>query len=137
MLPTGESQLRALREAIDKEIGDITRSVVLTTLQELLDTSPVDTGWFRANWIPSIGSGVTGAEGSREAVSTAAQIAGRSAVLRYRKPSQGPITMANHVPYGVHLNAGSSAQAPAQFVEAAIEKSITLVLAFGSTATEG
>lgn len=96
------------------------RRLALGTLDRLVDATPVDTGHARSNWVLSVGTPFTGVDGSKDAVSEAAQDAGRAAVSKYRL-SQGPVLLSNNVEYLAILNEGSSTQAPAGFVESAIE----------------
>jgi hypothetical protein len=85
--------------------------------------TPVDTGWARANWIASVASPVTNPVGDPENVQEAAgaQAAGLLDVLTYSL-LRGPIFITNNVPYITRLNDGSSKQAAAGFVQAAIQK---------------
>lgn len=98
---------------------------------ELIERTPVDTGWARANWVPSIGTPFEGnadeldevarraaapAQGARQQTSTAA-------LLTYQI-ERGPVFISNNVPYIVFLNEGTSDQAPAGFVQAAIQQGI-------------
>ncbi len=99
---------------------------------ELIATTPVDTGWARANWVPSltVPYGGRSLAGSGSALDVIAQESGLSEVLAF-KLADGAIFVSNHVPYIRRLNAGHSRQAPAGFVEAAIAK--TLVTMGGAT----
>lgn len=97
--------------------------------------TPVDTGWARANWVPSIGTPFEGLSGQRPrrgeqsragalAMNALARVA-----LQYRI-EQGPIWISNNVPYIGLLNNGTSKQAPEAFVQRAIEKGIRETEAF-------
>lgn len=86
--------------------------------------TPVDTGWARANWQPSIGEPARGVSGSRESVSAAGQAAGLQQVLNWKLVSGTKVHITNNVPYIGFLNDGSSAQAPAGFVQAAIRRAV-------------
>lgn len=85
--------------------------------------TPVDTGWARANWVPSIGDPVDHEVGSREAVDASAQTAGEGKLPGYRL-QMGKIWITNNVPYITRLNAGSSPQAEPGFVERNITEAI-------------
>lgn len=85
--------------------------------------TPVDTGWARVNWIPSIGQAIAKPSGTRESVSGTAQQAGMASLGGYHI-TDGMVFVANPVPYIVKLNEGSSPQAEAQFVERAVEKAV-------------
>lgn len=102
------------------------KALVLAIAANLIRATPVDTGWARANWIPSIGEPVSATAGTREAVSPAEQQAGQAAVLAYRL-SAGTLWVANIVPYVRFLNYGSSSQQPAGFVEVAIAQALSKV----------
>lgn len=90
---------------------------------ELIEATPIDTGWARANWIPSLGEASKVTVGAPDAPSTAEQTAGLAAVLAF-KLEDGRLFVSNHVPYIGRLDAGSSTQAPAGFVRTAIAKAI-------------
>lgn len=80
--------------------------------------TPVDTGHARANWIPSVSSPHTAiVQGD------SAHGAGVAAVLAYRLEA-GPAWVTNNVPYILVLNDGHSSQAPAGFIERAIDETL-------------
>ncbi len=92
--------------------------------------TPVDTGWARANWIPSIGipiqedlSGIT-PDPAVVPGAAAKSVAGQAEVATQYKLSLGPVFVSNNVPYIPILNQGSSQQAPAAFVQQAIAKAV-------------
>jgi len=91
--------------------------------------TPVDVGWARANWVPSIGAPKILDANKRDPtpgdVMARAQLAaqGTNEVLSWR-PSDGAIFVTNNVPYIGALNAGHSPQSPRGFVLTAIEKAV-------------
>ncbi len=94
--------------------------------------TPVDTGWARANWVPTIGSPRTEPDGTRprSGEKTSAGGAAQSGLARvatsYRL-RQGPVFISNNVPYITVLNdRGTSVVAP-NFVQAAITRAISSV----------
>ena len=97
--------------------------LAVNTHAELVERTPRDTGWAKANWIPSLTAPVATLAGSPEGVSTADSEAGLAAVLAFKLES-GAIFVANNVPYIRRLDAGSSTQAPAGFVRQAIDKAL-------------
>ena len=121
------AQIRAIIEGLEDLTERTIIKLTLDIIANLVDVNPVDTGWSRANWVPSIGSptddpvGMRGAAGVAEAAS--AQAAGRAAVLGYKLP-RGRVFISNHVPYIQDLNDGSSQQAPAGFVQAAVRRAV-------------
>ena len=84
--------------------------------------TPIDSGWARGNWIPSPDAPVEEAVGTEgdAASAQAAQQEGIAKVAGHQGPS--PAYVANNVPYIQRLNDGWSKQAPAGFVEAAVDK---------------
>jgi hypothetical protein len=94
---------------------------------ELIERTPVDLGWARANWVPNLGGPYTGngAPPDRPGpMDAAVQESGLAEVLAF-KLADGAIFVSNRVPYIQRLNDGWSDQAPAGFVEGAIDKVLT------------
>jgi hypothetical protein len=89
----------------------------------VVEATPVDTGWARANWIPSKGQPKTEAAGTPEQIDSGASTAGVAEVVTWTV-SEGPIYVTNNVPYVGRLNAGSSKQAPEGFVESEIRAAV-------------
>ena len=103
----------------------ITR-LTLEVTANLVEDTPVDTGWARANWVPNIGTAVQETTGSKEAVDRTAQSQGIAEVVAlYRLPQL--IYVSNPTPYITDLNDGSSTQAPAGFVQISIQRAIAEV----------
>lgn len=86
--------------------------------QTLVTSTPVDTGRARSNWLAGIGAAPSGTVAATSA--SAAIAAARSAIDQYKLGST--IFIANNVSYISKLNSGSSAQAPAGFVEKAVAR---------------
>lgn len=126
---------RAQVRAIVKELRNVTaRLITKITLDldaNLRESTPIDTGWARANWVPAIGTphleNLEGIDPKSVDVSAAQQKAanGKARVLGY-KLVKGKVFVTNNVPYISRLNAGSSKQAPAGFVQRAIAKAVTV-----------
>lgn len=107
---------------IEPAVDDTLRKVALVANQTVIMATPVDTGRARANWQVSIDTEI-----DSEVDDTSAQgaIQRNQAVIRgYRN---GAIILQNNVPYIEHLNNGSSAQAPAGFVEKALQAAARVV----------
>lgn len=120
------SQSDRIAAKLTATVEKAAKALVLAITANLIAATPVDTGWARANWIPSIGDPVSAVAGSRESVSPADQQAGQAQVLSY-KLAAGTLWVANNVPYVRFLNYGTSAQAPAGFVEVAIAQALSKV----------
>lgn len=110
-----------------KGLSDVATEIVLEITANLVEATPVDTGWARANWVPSIGEPPpTDPVGAPGQPSTSEQAAGQLAMLDYT-PDKGPAFISNNVPYIQVLNDGSSTQAPSGFVERAIEQGLQTI----------
>lgn len=108
---------------INKATESICKGIVLDFTRFVIEDTPLDTGWARANWIPSVGSPVESPAGFPGEVQTSFQQGGIAEIEGYRL-SDGPIYVSNNAPYIESLNAGSSSQAPAGFVETDIDRAI-------------
>lgn len=120
-------------DALTTFTEDLVRRLATNVTAELQRTTPVDTGWARANWIPQLGVPFTGNTEEIDptpadvAGAAAQQAAGLAAVVGYRL-ELGAVFISNNVPYILTLNDGSSRQAPSMFVERAIEVAVNDVL---------
>lgn len=130
-MATEDRQIQIIINALDGLAEQIIKSVVLDVVANLVKApqeggTPVKTGWARANWIPRIGGATMEAAGDPEAVGSAkaAQQVGLGSVLSYKLVS-GPVYISNNVPYILRLNEGSSQQAPAGFVQRAVQLAVT------------
>ena len=105
---------------LKRTVGDAVKKLTLDVTANLIETTPVDTGHARANWVPSIGQ-----PSRSEQASAAAQVSGQAAVATAREIAQ-PVYVSNNVPYITRLNEGSSTQAPAGFIQRAIRRAIKM-----------
>lgn len=109
------------------------RRLQLRAFQALTSATPVDTGFARAGWTPSVGAPDPGpsdrptkptvARAQAAALFQSHQQASQLLASNY-KLAQGAVFIVNNVRYVVFLNAGSSAQAPALFVEQAVARAV-------------
>jgi hypothetical protein len=127
-----------------KTIGDQLRAAAATIVKAVVleidanlrrapsqGGTPVATGYARANWVPSIGAPHEGA-----ASGEGAHAAGLSAVLGYVL-EDGAAYVSNSAAYIEALNHGHSTQAPALFIEAAVDQAIvTMQARYGSAAIQ-
>ncbi len=127
MVSETERVLNVFERAVEQTIARL--SVNITA--ELIETTPVDTGWARANWVPSIGTAFEGNTGELNEEQRRASVGGQTgsqqtataALLAYQV-ERGQVFISNNVPYILALNDGSSAQAPSGFVQASIQRGI-------------
>lgn len=84
--------------------------------------TPRDTGFAVSNWrIVTTEDTIT--VGDKKAVTFGPQMMSRNGLVRYRL-SDGPLLIVNNVSYLPLLNAGSSAQAAPNFIQAAAAKAM-------------
>lgn len=131
-------------KALEAEYERIVIDLVVEMVANLRESTPVDTGHARANWVPSVGSpfrGVDGktfvakrgskkkgyAKGDNVSTSTGAAAArGDAAILSYTL-AKGNTYISNNIDYLVgpgSLNDGHSSQAAAGWIEAAVSRAI-------------
>lgn len=125
------SETRRVLGLLEEAVESAVTSLGVNITAELIERTPVDTGWARANWVPSIGTPFTGndealndaareaavpAQGARQETATAS-------LLAYQI-GRGSVFISNNVPYILALNEGSSDQAPAGFIQDAIQAGI-------------
>jgi hypothetical protein len=100
--------------------------------EEVVESTPVDTGFARSNWIPSIGVPFEQIVGRKWKIgkkffaqlNEAAQRSGKASLLTW-KIGQGDIFIANNVPYINRLNEGWHERMDRfHFVEMAIQRSV-------------
>ncbi len=114
---------REIGERLTKQIESIFKALILEIDRELRKSTPVDTGFARSNWVPSVGAPHVGVvEGA------AAHAAGVAGVLRF-KLGDGSLWVSNATEYIQALNYGHSQQAPPLFIEAAVDRAIATIKA--------
>lgn len=117
------SQADDIIKNVEAQIENAAKALTLEITANLIAATPVKTGWARANWVPSIGSPY---EGTAEHGSNAEQETAQGGVLQFHM-ADGSVYVSNNVPYIERLNLGGSTQAPAGFVEIAIEQALETV----------
>lgn len=127
-----DDQIRIIVGEIKELSEKVVVKLTLDITANLIESTPVDTGWARANWVPRIGEPYTGGgivfdskEDQQSSVGSARgdQQSGTASLLTYDL-ARGPVFVSNNVPYIQVLNSGSSKQAPSAFVEAGIQQAI-------------
>ena len=129
-----EKQIRIVVNGLESDAEQAIRKLTFDVVANLVRApteggTPVDTGWARANWFANIGAGVPGSspnpgEGTGVAGAVAEREARLGGIVGYKLAS-GPVFISNNVPYILRLNEGSSKQAPAGFVQRAIQLAVT------------
>ena len=128
-----DRQLRFIIRALEKVAERAVAKITLDATANLIEATPVNTGWARANWVPSIGEPVDEPSGSQEDVNSSDQENGIAKVATGYKLAMGKVFISNNVPYIGALNDGHSQQAPSGFVQIAIAKAVTVdILGLGT-----
>jgi hypothetical protein len=119
-------ELKRAGKDVQAELDKRTTEVVIVGLTAAVLTSPVDEGVFRENWLVSVGSpsGEVNPEKSSSAGAgsppSSAQLRDAKIVMKGRKRGASAF-IENNVEYGIYLDEGSSAQAPAGITPAALD----------------
>jgi hypothetical protein len=129
-------QIDIIMAGLDEVVESTVIRLTLQLTAALVENTPVDIGWARAGWVPSIGQAY---EGGRDLSPDPVKVTqalvqqqqGEAKVLGYRL-ADGPAWVSNNVAYINRLNEGWSKQAPAGFVQS----TIAAVMAFGDYGTE-
>ena len=114
--------LSAFGAGIEEEVNAVKRKAALRVLTGVTLATPVDTGRAMGNWTVSIGAPDSSVSENRDR-SGGTTIAKGSAVISRALPKD-TIFITNNLPYIVSLNDGSSSQAPAKFVERAVQAGV-------------
>lgn len=132
-----EREVRRVVGILEDFTADLIRQIGTEITAELIERTPVDTGWARANWIPSVTvpvdfeQAVIESREDRVASTPASRSTQDSAIAQLASGydfGDGSIFISNNVPYITILNGGSSTQAPEGFVQIAIEQGIRNVV---------
>ena len=121
---------------IAQEADRTVRMAALAADQAVVMATPVDKGRARSNWIvqmdaparTAIDAYVPGDKGSTAGPNSASAIAqGQAVIAGYDGDRNSGIAISNNLPYIDALNSGSSRQAPAGFVEKAVQAAVRQV----------
>ncbi len=125
-----QSNIRVVFKAFQDFSTRLVRKIVLDATANLVEDTPVDTGWARANWVPTIGSPFRGTAGTREQaeagrVDLSAREQGIATIATSYNIADGSVSITNNVPYIRFLNEGSRSRPPTMFVQSAIRRALT------------
>ena len=118
----GKETKRIIR-LLDNATEKAARKLVIDIHGELVEDTPVDTGWAMNNWMPSVNIPINKTVGDSENNDPAAMLGGIANILSWHF-EDGPAWLANNVPYIKKLNEGHSGQAPAGFVDLVIQRKV-------------
>ena len=121
-----------LIEALNEFVEQVVVGLSTNATANLIEDTPVDTGWARSNWVPTIGVSFEGTAGTRESAEQGSlnpgpQQSGLASIAASYRLQNGSVFVTNNVPYIVELNEGSSSQAPSGFVQMGIDRAILQV----------
>lgn len=127
-------RIKVIADDVEQNADKLVNRVALVVDQTVVMATPVDTGRARANWVAEIGGPaegvveefVAGIKGSTSGENARNAIAQAEAKIASRKPGQD-VHITNNLAYIQALNDGHSAQAPANFVEQAIQIGVAAV----------
>lgn len=115
---------------VSENANKATKDAARAMLEEVVRATPADTGRARSNWKVGVGVPAGGVRGpyapgkklglGETANADAAVKAGKTRIST--APQDAPLFISNNVDYIAKLNAGSSSQAPANFIERALER---------------
>ena len=118
--------LRKKSKRFGEDIADlgtqVAQKIALDILGDVVETSPVDTGRFRASWLVSIDGpdpSKVGGENPDSPVETVGR--GEGEIVRFGKDNVS-ITIQNNLDYAAELEYGSSQQAPQGVLSGAINR---------------
>ena len=109
-------RMEQLARNVERNAPETVRRAAVAINQAVVVATPVDTGAARSNWQVEFNRPASGTVSTTSASVTIAR--NNAEIERFR---QGEIHLTNNLPYIVFLNEGSSSQAPANFVEIAIQ----------------
>lgn len=111
----------SILDDMQEEVNQEVRATSLNVLRLVVFATPVDSGAARGNWFVSPSStanrSIDESRRAGEAISEGSQNVAKVEVIKY--PT---ITISSNLPYIERLNNGWSDQAPAKFIELAIQK---------------
>lgn len=125
-------KMERLSRAIPVNVKRGLKETVLVIDQALVTSTPVDTGRARANWIVGTGPSTAAIDAYFPGKGGATAAANAEAALQQARDfldgaDVSVIYISNNLEYIQYLNEGSSAQAPAGFIEAAVDAGIAHV----------
>lgn len=129
-------RIRTIAVEAEREVENTVKQVAISVDQTVVMATPVDTGRARSNWIARLGSAargvreafVPGKKGSTGAANSQASIdAARGIIAGYSVRTNPAIFISNNLPYIEKLNDGHSTQAPAAFVQQAVQSGAAAV----------
>lgn len=128
-------RINEIAAGVEKNSNTMIRKTVITVASAVALRTPVDTGRARANWRTNIGGPLVapvtsfpeGKKGSSGAAAAAVSINDAESKMKQNVPSGTEVYISNNLIYIDRLNKGHSKQAPAGFIESAINAGLTAI----------
>ena len=122
-----------IEKVTNETIIDVTLRIHATLVSNPPAGTPIDLGWASANWFINVGAPTSGNGGqlntdNPSAVTAREALQGATVarfVTGYDYTSGQTVHVGNNVPYINRLNNGWSDQAPAGFVDDAVQEAVT------------
>lgn len=129
---TFQARVRRRGDTFRGNTQRLLRNTAISALENLVRDTPVDTGLARSNWTPQLTASTPPVR--RIATEEGAIASGTFAI---KAISGDTIHIINPLPYIEFLNSGSSPQAPAGYIEMALNKAQLEQLGSGSLLAVG
>lgn len=125
MAKSTKKQIIIINSTLKKFTESIMKALSLNCVANFREDNPFDTGWSRSNWILKMGKKFMEVIGSKKRVSNASQEKSIAKIASSYTLPKGRIYISNGVSYIESLNNGSSAQAPAGFVQSGMHRAVS------------
>ena len=114
---------------VEDGVDRIVKAAALEIDAAVVQATPVDTGRARSNWIVQINRAATGqvTSSSFDRSGQGAITQGMGVIRSFNVRNDSSIHITNNTPYIGDLNNGTSAQAPANFVQQAVSNGAAAV----------
>jgi len=115
---------RAIEEAkrlIKVKTLEVMKKIAIRVMQTIILATPVDTGRARGNWLVSLGSLSKEVRKDAKDTTGGATIGENTSKISSSVKAEDDIHISNNLDYIIPLNEGHSAQAPAGYVEKALQ----------------
>ena len=116
-----------IADRVEFQTARLARGVIFEIGDKLITRTPVDTGFARAGWIPSLGAPALVGQSGLDP--TGQRTIARVKNIGVLYQSGNVFFLVNRVPYLPSLNAGSSPQASPRFVQNTVRKAAATVFA--------
>lgn len=117
------NRIKKRKKEFEEGIAEKMKAAAFNIHAFLTEDTPKDTGWAASNWLIGLMVPIRTTVGSPEEVDAGSAINALAKLSKYTY-GKGDIFISNNVPYISRLNDGHSDQAPANFVQIAVDKGI-------------